>query len=204
MERAGLSGDWQGSVYQKWAYRFMSNNMWRIAHQLGDIDDAMQEAAIEFTLMKRDYGDKVNSPQQFMALYKRCLFSHINNISIKDSRNRQTLTKIEAKEPTVRPDAELTVLLNEGSSELKEVLKIFFNAPNEVMEVLRKEVSSYSPKQFWNHVLKYLGIAPARSKVLTEELTRLLTPTQQYTRKDIVAAGKFVQQLHKVKAEAKT
>ena len=169
-ERVELIGEWQGSVYQKWAHHYLSNNMWRIAHQIGDLDDAMQEAAIEFTLMKRDYGSKVNSPRQFMSLFQLCLRSHLNNLSMKDSKNRSTLTKLEAKEPAIRPDAELNVLLNESSNELKEVLKIFLNAPNEVMETLRKEASSYSPKQFWNVVLRYCHIAPEKSASLMKEL----------------------------------
>lgn len=169
-ERVELIGEWKGSVYEKWAFRYLSTNMWRIQHQLGDMDDAMSEAFIEFHLMKRDYGEKVNSPRQFMSLFQLCLRSHVNNISMKDSKNRKALTSIEAKEPAIQPDAEITTLLNESSPELVEILKIFFNAPVEIMETLRKDASSCSPKQFWNRVLDYCKIPRDHSPALMKEL----------------------------------
>lgn len=174
-DRASIIGEWVDSAYQKWAYNYLRNNLWRVAHVKGDMDDMMQEAAIEFILMKRDYEDKVNSPQQFMSLYKLCLMSHINNISSKDSRNRHALTQLEVIEPAVSPDANITILLNEGSPELKEVLSIFFNAPQEVMNILRKEASSFSPKQFWNRVLTFCNISQERSAALAKELNDLLS-----------------------------
>ena len=196
-ERKCLIGEWEGSPYQKYAWNFFSRNLWKVAHLKGDISDLMQEAAVEFILMKRDYGDKVNSPQHFMSLYKLCLHSHLTNMSIKDSRGRATLKKVkdtytpqeqrdvlEEREPyydratlqnvvqgpVVRPDAELNVLLNECSVELKEVLKIFFLSPTEIMETLRKDCSSLSPRQFWNRVLRHLGIPQEKSAGLIKEL----------------------------------
>ena len=196
-ERKCLIGEWENSQYQKYAWNFFSRNLWKVAYLKGDLNDLMQEAAIEFILMKRDYGDKINSPQHFMSLYKLCLHSHLTNMSIKDSRNRATLKKVkdtytpqdqrdtlEEREnyydrstlqsvvqgPIVRPDAEINVLLNESSPELKEVLKIFFNAPTEIMETLRKDCSSLSPRQFWNRVLRHVGFPQEKSVKLMKEL----------------------------------
>ena len=199
MERVFLIGEWGGSVYQKWAYKYLSNNLWRVQHRIGDLQDLMQEAAMEFILVRNDpkIMTKINSPAQFMSYYQRSLASHVNNISMKDSRNRATLKKIKnaytpqeqrdtleerefafdraalysvIQSPIVQPDAELNIILNESSNELKEVLKIFFNAPVEVMETLRAECKSYSPLQFFNRVLKYCGIPQEKSKELIKEL----------------------------------
>lgn len=201
-KRRVLIGEFEGSSYQKWAYRYLSANLWRIQHRIGDLDDCMQEAACEFILCKRDYGDKVENEKHFMSLYKRCLFSHVTNISIKDSRNRATLKKVkdtftpqdqrdvlEEREnyydrstlqnlvqgPVVRPDAELNIRLNESSPELQEVLKIFFNAPTEIMETLRKDCSSLSPRQFWRRVVKHCNIPQDKSIILEKELNDLLS-----------------------------
>src|SRR5208282_2390945 len=138
----------------------------------------------------------------FMSLYKMVLHSHITNISIKDSRGRATLKKIknaytpqdqrdvlEEREtyydrsalqsvvqgPVIRPDAELNVKLNECSNELREVLKIFFNAPTEVLETLRSDCSSLSPRQFWRRVVKHCNIPQDKSIILEKELNDLLS-----------------------------
>jgi len=93
----------------------------------------------------------------------------------------------------------MNVLLDSGSSELKAILDIFLNAPQEVMDTLRKEASSYSPGQFWNKVLMMAKINPEKSAQLKKELISLLTPGPRYSRKEIVAATKFLQQLVQVK-----
>jgi len=201
-ERKCLIGEWGGSSYQKWAHNYITANLWRVAHAKGDHDDLMQEAAVEFILCKRDYGDKVANEKHFMSLYKMVLHSHITNISIKDSRGRATLKKIknaytpqdqrdvlEEREtyydrsalqsvvqgPVIRPDAELNVKLNECSNELREVLKIFFNAPTEVLETLRSDCSSLSPRQFWRRVVKHCNIPQDKSIILEKELNDLLS-----------------------------
>lgn len=181
MERVQLIdviGEWEGSAFQKWAYNYMSKNLWRVAYYWGDMDDCMQEAAIEFLLMKRDYQAKVNSAKQFMCLYQLCLRSHVNNVSVKDSRNRSALallTKADM-EPASASDANITVLLNEASSELKEALSLMFNAPQEIMEMLRSDCRrGTSSKQFFNKVLAYMGIGADKAFSLQKELTDLLS-----------------------------
>jgi hypothetical protein len=155
----------------------------------------MSEAALCYVEIRIRYGATINSPAHFMFLFQQYFKCWIHTLSVKDSNNRKILftspgeqraiSEYAASEELTRnprmldqpivSDANLTVLLNEGSSELKQVIDIFLNAPNEIMETLRKEASSYSPKQFWNRVLAYAGISPERSVSLQRELTDLLS-----------------------------
>lgn len=202
-QKVDVVGEWVGSSYQRWAYKYLNNNLWRIQHRIGSLQDALQEAAIEFILVKNDpkIMSRINSPQQFMSYYQRSLMSLVTNISLKDSRSRATLKKIKytytqpdkrdlmedkdviginasfdrsvvyrcVQDPIVRSDAELNVILNESSSELKQVLTILINSPVEIMEMLRKEASN-STKQFWNAVLRYCNIPQDKSAKLMKEL----------------------------------
>lgn len=214
MDRIPLLEPWPGP-WEKWARNYCNKNLWRIGHVIGDIDDALGEAALVYVETKLRYGATVNSPAHFMRLFQISLISWVHTLSTKDSRNRQTIVTLKQQKPydwsgaslmwradaITEPDAEIAVLLNEGSSELKQILKIFLNAPQEVMDALRREASSYSPRQFFNKVLAFAGINQDRSAELQRELTTLLTPERKpkFTKKEIVMAAKFVQQLVQVK-----
>lgn len=58
---------------------------------LGDMDDAMSECYIQFVECKRRYGATVNDPKWLMALYKMCVMSRFNDLSVKDSRYREVV-----------------------------------------------------------------------------------------------------------------
>ena len=173
-KRAFLIEDWEGSPYQKWAKNFCYRNYWRVRSALGDYDDCMQKCALDYVVCRQRYGMTCNHPSQFMYLYKIWVVAEFDTLSVKDSHIRETKSKISKVEPTTESDAQLMVKLSGASDELKQVLKIFLTSPQEMMDVLRQEASSYHPVKFFRAVLKLAGIPVSRTTVLAEELKELL------------------------------
>lgn len=90
MERRVLFEDWPGP-WGRWAEKYCRNNLWRVRMILGDMEDAMSECYIQFVECKRRYGASVNDPKWLMALYKMCVMSRFNDLSVKDSRYREVV-----------------------------------------------------------------------------------------------------------------
>lgn len=176
MERKILLPEWDGSSFQKWAKNFCYKNHWRVAHVLGDYDDCLAECALHYVICRERYGATVNSEKQFMYMYNLWVTAEFNTKSTKDFNNRQFQQSLPQDETPVESDANLAIKLADASEELKSVLNIFLNAPNEVMDVLRQEASSCHPKQFFKSVLKLAGIQTSKSAELAKELENLLSP----------------------------
>lgn len=167
--------EWNGSSYQKWAKNFCYKNQWRVVNHIGEYEDCLAECAMAYVDVKLRYEHTVNSSRQFMYIYKLWVAAIFNNYSTKDSRHREAYGTLPQGEQTVSPEANAVAALNDASPELKSVLEILFHAPQEVMEVLRKDADGYSPKQFFNQVLMHLKMPKERSSTLIKELKGLLT-----------------------------
>ena len=174
MERKEMLEPWPGS-WAKWAANYCARNQWRVNHQLGSYEDCMAFCALCYVQVARKYGESVNTPQQFMYLYKLWVTAEFDTLSVKDSKSRDFYQSLPQAEPSIESDAELAVKLAGASSELKTVMNIFLNAPQEVMQLLRDEANSYNPKQFFKAVLKMCKINTAKTNELTKELQKLLT-----------------------------
>lgn len=174
-QRPFLVEEWSGSPYQKWAKNFCYRNQWRVQHHIGEYEDCLAECAMAYVEVRIRYGATVKTPQQFMYMYKLWVTSIFNNFSNKDTKNRDFIGSLPTKEQVVQPEAHAVIALNEASPELKSVMNIFINAPQEFMELLRKEADSHCPKQFFNQILIHLGIGKARSGELVKELKGLLS-----------------------------
>ncbi len=174
MEKRFLIEDWPGSAYQKFAWNFVSKNAWRVTEVVGDFNDCMGEAALVYTECRRRYGASAQNAKHFMALYKRCLVTWFNTLSSEDFKIRRSQELIPKVETQVQPQVDFEVALGEASSDLKAVIQLFTQAPKEVMDMLREEASSYSPRQFWNACMRFLGLSPEKSKAVSEELKTLL------------------------------
>lgn len=175
MERKILLPEWEGSSFQKWAKNYCYKNHWRVAHILGDYEDCLAECALYYVICRERYGASVNSEKQFMFMYNLWVTAEFDTKSTKDYNNRQFQQSLSQTEASIESDANLAVKLADASDELKSVLNIFLNAPNEIMEVLRQEASSCHPKQFFKSVLKMAGIQTNRSADLAKELEELLS-----------------------------
>jgi hypothetical protein len=176
MERVQLIPEWENSVYQKWAYRFCQTNAWRVRDRLGDFDDCMAQCALYYLEVKKFYSGKINSPSHFMYMYKLWVIGQFHDLSKKDYKHRCTKIKLSAKKETsIKSEAELIVSLNEASSELKEVLRIFFNAPQEVLETIRNDAKTSNAGKFFKYIVQLCGIAPEKADGLSQELKNLLS-----------------------------
>jgi len=173
MKKAVLIADWEGSVYQKWARAFCLKNFWRVSHTLVDIEDMMSECALQYVDCRKRYGSTVNHPKQFMYLFMRGVRMVINTLSTKDSKSRKVIQQIsEKKLSCTHPQADVSAALSYASDELKEVLKVFLEAPKEILSTLGSEVDT--PKQFFKKVVAYCKIDEKRSVELARELETLL------------------------------
>ena len=173
-QRVQLLTPWPGP-WALWAQSYCIKNLWRISNVLGDLDDAMGEAALAYVELRKRYGYTVNSNAQFMYLYKMYFSCWVHTLSTKDTNNRKALLKAEEQPNSCVSDAQLAASLSRSSPELKSVLGILFNAPNEIMETLRQDASSYSPRQFFNRVITHAGISRDHSIKLQQELISLLS-----------------------------
>ena len=174
IKRVYLLPDWDGSVYQKWSYNFISRNSWRVVNQIGDFDDAMSQAALIYVVCKQRYGRTVNSAKHFMYLYQLYLRMEFNTYASKDGQKRKTIERLKERQidKTSVCEGDLNIKLSKASGELRQVLEILFNSPVEIMEALRKD--AHSQKKFWTSVLGFCKIDKAKSDTLSEELEKLL------------------------------
>lgn len=165
---------WPGP-WEMWAKGFCAKNQWRVVHVLGDYDDCLAECALTFVECSRRYGKTVVSPQQMMYLYKLSVVCWFNVLSVRDQSCRRVREAIKEEEPSVKGDAEAMAKLSEASSELKDVINIFFSAPKEIFDVIRADVASNTPIHFFNAVLDYCKIPRTKTQPLINELISILT-----------------------------
>jgi hypothetical protein len=165
--------EWEGSAYQKMAKNYCYKHSWRVRHVLGDYDDCLSQCCLWYYSCIQFYKGKLNSPSHLMTLYRLWIQGQFNDLSTRDTNNRDVVQY--KHEPVVVPEGDLEIKLQGASSELKQVLNIMFNAPQEVMEILRKDCQSYSPKQFFRRVVEYTGLAGTKTPELAKELQKLLS-----------------------------
>jgi hypothetical protein len=165
----------KNSAYEKFAFNFCLANAWRVRDKLGDFDDCMAQCRLYFVEVQKFYEGKLNSPQHLMWAYRLWVTGQFHDLSKKDYKNRCTKMKLQRKgEISIKSEAEMVVILGEASSELKEVLRIFFNAPKEVMETISKDAKTAHSGKFFRHVVSFCGLAPERADDLAKELKDLL------------------------------
>lgn len=162
-----------GSPFEKFAKNFCYKNHWRVQHVLGyDIEDFQAQCALWWVQCYNFYQDTVHDDALLMFMFKQWVSGQVHDLSRKDTKTRDVY-KYQS-EPTTVNDATLTLKLDSASDELKQVLKIFIDAPKEIMEVLRQDCQSSCPKTFFRRVIKYLGLDEKKAPQLSKELQSLL------------------------------
>lgn len=175
MDRAYIVPEYEGSIFQAWAKSYCAKNYWRVLHSIGGYEDCLAECALAWIEVCRRYGGTVNNDRWMMHMFKLWVIGVFDTKSCKDTNNRTMLSKLEIKdEPSFEDESELRVKLQDASSELKTVLNVFLNAPQEILVVLRKDTSSCHPMQFFKAVVAQCGIPVSRSASLAKELQTLL------------------------------
>lgn len=167
--------DWHpGSPFYQFAKNYCYKNKWRVQYLLGgDLDDCIAQCALWWVECNKFYEGKINSPAHMMFLYRLWITGQFHDLASRDTKRREVVQY--RKEPTTTSEGELSVKLGEASTELKQVLNIMFNAPQEIIETLRIDCQSYNPKQYFKKVISHLKINPAKTPELVKELQDLLS-----------------------------
>lgn len=130
---------WDGSI-GGWATNHVAANLWRV-RRTHDFDDLLQEAQLVFLRCAKRYPE-LDAPQHFMALFQRALTNKVHDLA-----NAATKMSAEVPEPTapggapwegageLECDGELAVKLRQAPSEITQVLALFLNAPQELLDM---------------------------------------------------------------------
>lgn len=123
---------------------FAAKHGWRVS-RLYQRDDIMQEAYLIFDRVVKAY-PKVETPQHFMALFKRAWFNHFTDLSNEDTRSRVLVqhTEFEVDDGEaiavdyvgdLDGDGYLATMLRQAPREISMVLNLFLNAPQEMLDI---------------------------------------------------------------------
>ena len=126
-----------------WTVNYCKQHFWRVERSM-EWADLMQESYIVFLRCLAKYPD-LETPQHFMALYKRAWCHELNDLAEKDTRLRVMVQESSlnheddgpAYEATgeLQNDGHLAILLKEAPSEVLAVLNLFLSAPTELVEM---------------------------------------------------------------------
>lgn len=181
MERRPLLPEYRDSPYEGYAIKWLERNYWRFAKTVGSWEDAVSEAALVYYSCRQRYGDRVENRAHFMALFKRCILSRFTDLANTETK---TLAKEKhckkAPKVTTGFEGNLLVKLREASSELKDVLKIIFDAPGELAEVLQTDIAD--GLSFLRNAIAKCG-HKEKSEVIESELKELLIERRSMKRK---------------------
>jgi hypothetical protein len=173
--RTCLLPTFRNSPFEAVAVKYLDANYWKFQQTIGDWEDAIQEAAYCYYWTRNRYGARVQTPQHFMALFKRCLHSWFTDWA---NLNTREVSVCQTYKPeimsTPQTEAHMKVLLNYASRELKSVLEIIFNSPREVLTVLKTDARE-SADSFWKNAVKFSGMEEKAAPVLEAELRNLLS-----------------------------
>jgi len=122
----------------------MKKNFWRV-ERTQTRDDVMQEARVVFLRCKAKY-QELETPQHFMALFKRAWANEFNDLANADTASRvlvpqQTYRDEDGRETLVElhgdveNDGALSVMLKQAPAEVTLVLNLFLSAPQEILDL---------------------------------------------------------------------
>jgi hypothetical protein len=132
--------EWRGP-FEGWAKRWVAENYWRVQNHVGSPEDALQECALIFTYCIKYYGETVDNPAWFMALFKISVQRRWCSYSLCDHRRRDGVdTLANEMENAIEQDDGYAVaaadLNSQISGELRHFVDILLNAPREVFEII--------------------------------------------------------------------
>jgi len=128
---------WRG-VFESWSRKWVARHYWRVQHIVDSKEDALQECGLVFAKCCRKYGDRVNNPAWFMALYIRAVMNTWNTLARRDEDERNTVAHTSTYDleeyRVVNIGSSMAVSLLELSIEARRVLQTLITAPGEVIE----------------------------------------------------------------------
>lgn len=147
---------------------------WRVERTMSR-DEVMQEAYECFLRCCRKFpkSPEYDTPQAFMALFKRAWSNQFADLASYDTEDRNccSLEGREAKVPEAPGDLEndgfLLVMIREAPREVRLVLSIFLDAPKELLEAAFSAWRAGGNNQAGGsrHLNKLLGLPPTSDPV---------------------------------------
>lgn len=127
-----------------WTVNYTHSQFWRVESMM-EWADVMQEAYIVFMRVSAKY-PTTDTPQHFMALYKRAWANHITDLSNEATQLRRLVSSSHADDDDVRGlpepigeidnDGLLGRKLAQAPEEVRKVLTLMLTAPQEILDVL--------------------------------------------------------------------
>ena len=143
---------WKGPI-EGYAVNYITLNLWRVQASC-EHADLLQDAWLVYDRCAKKYPD-MDTPQHFMALFKRALANHVNDLANRDSATRALIVPITERKDEEGADIELRehvgemdndgmlrVIVRQAPAEVMLVLQLFLNAPAELVEMA---LSSWNP-----------------------------------------------------------
>lgn len=119
---------------QGYAVNFLKANLWKL-QPLYTMEDASQEAWLVFDRVARAY--PTVEDRHLMSLYKQALTRHVIDLAKKATRAREEGGQVDADAPgDLAPSGYLYVLLRQMPGELQTVVRLFLQAPEELVRTL--------------------------------------------------------------------
>lgn len=154
-------------VIEGYTVNYLHEHHWKIARSV-PWDDAMQTAYVVFLRCKRKFprSKALNTPQAFMALYKRAWANEFTDMANADTEKRCELQ--EPPTPLAEPigdldnDGMLNIMIREAPREIQMVIALFLNTPQEVLELALSawRDGGHNGAGGNRHIAKLLGLDP--------------------------------------------
>lgn len=171
----GVSGKFVPSFdgpIRGYVMNYLRKNYWRVQRSM-EYEDVLQEAAFLVAYLANRYPD-VDTPQWFMTLFKRSWAGHFAELAYKDSDVKMEVSPSfyadeEGEASEFDPDGfvgdqdnagMLSIMIRNAPAEVKSVVSLFLNAPQEVLDLAAASWRSQGKKkEFGNTMLsKLLGL----------------------------------------------
>jgi hypothetical protein len=131
-------------------------------------DEVLQEAFECFLRCCKHFpkSPEYDTPQAFMALYKRAWHNQFTDLATYDTNDRQCLSvdarEVQLDEPVgaLENDGFLSILVQEAPREVAMVLSLFINAPGELLELATQawRAGGHHSPGASRHLCKLLGL----------------------------------------------
>ena len=126
---------------QGWAVNFCSENAWRVSATM-ELNDLLQEAYLTYLKVVEKYGKTAKNGPHFMRLYQTTLRNRVTDLAwdasevyTKTKREEVAEFSLESVMGDSDNDGYLSVLIQQAPTEVKMVLNMILNAPQEFVEV---------------------------------------------------------------------
>lgn len=141
--------EFQGMV-ENWTRKELRKNLWRIESGVVGIEDLMQDSFLLFEKIKRKY-KYVDENRWLFALYKTAFFNELVDLSKANSKRLEFEVELKEQETEFYGDVSWQRLrvrerfLSGLPSEVKKVMFIFLNCPDEVFQIGVKAIHRNKP-----------------------------------------------------------